>query len=246
VNGISYLFSAATELFIRVPKIHQKTKPSFSEDMKLGLRFVWRNRGMRFLMLSAGVLNFLGFVAIVLLIPLFQRTDFLGPARYGVAMATFTAGMIVGMGLTASVKIPPEKRLLFFGIGNVGFTVPLAVFPLFGSFWPMLVSIAIAGFFNAIVNVLIQSVLQLTVPQQMRGKVFGLLETVTQGLTPIGMALGGVLGEFLPLRLVISGALAAIGVFIFPQLASRSIRAFFATDTEVEPQQPPDPEEDTE
>jgi DHA3 family macrolide efflux protein-like MFS transporter len=41
--------------------------------------------------------------------------------------------------------------------------------------------------------------------ENMRGKVTGLLDTLTQGLTPIGMAVGGLLGEFLPLPAVISG-----------------------------------------
>ena len=233
VNGISYLFSAVTEIFIRVPKIQHETKAHFGDDIKSGFAFVWHTTGLRFLMVSAGVMNFLAFIAIVLLIPLFERTPSLGPGKYGIAMATMTAGMIVGMGLTASIKIPAARRCLLFGIGTVAFVVPLAIFPLVDRFWIMLVLIAIGGFFNAIINVLIQSVMQLTVPQNMRGKVFGLLETVTQGLTPIGMAIGGVFGEFLPLRLVISGAFVAIGLFIFPQLASPSIRAFFAMDKEL-------------
>lgn len=60
----------------------------------------------------------------------------------------------------------------------------------------MLVYLAFGGFFNAIVNVLIQSVVQLAVRQQMRGKVLGLLETLSQGLAPIGIAVVDILGEF--------------------------------------------------
>ena len=102
------------------------------------------------------------------------------------------------------------------------------MFPLFNTFWPMLVAIAFFGFTNAVVNVLIQSVIQLGVPGNMRGKVFGLLGTLTQGLTPIGLAIGGLLGEALPFRIVISGSFVLIAIFFFPQLGSRQIRAFFA------------------
>lgn len=230
VNGLSYLFSAGTEVFITVPAVHrEREKKQFWSDMKEGLSFVFHNKGLRFLMMSAGVINFLASIAVILLIPLFQRTEWLGPARYGVTMAVFTASMIAGMVTTASVTIPAGRRLLFFGLGMVLFVVPLVAFPFFRLFWPMLVCIAIAGYFNAIVNVLIQSVIQLGVPGELRGKVFGLLETLTQGLTPIGMAAGGLLGEFLPLRWVIGGSLALVGVFIFPQLGSPGIREFFAT-----------------
>jgi MFS family permease len=110
----------------------------------------------------------------------------------------------------------------------VAFVVPLILMPFSPRFWPMLVCIAIGGYTNAILNVLIQSVLQLGVPSAMRGKVFGLLDTMTQGLTPIGLALGGVLGELLPIRFVIGGAFLLIAAFIFPQLGSRSLRDFFA------------------
>ncbi len=56
-------------------------------------------------MLSAGTLSFLAYIGIVL-----------------------TFGMIAGMATTASVKIPPDKRVLVFGAGTVGFVEPLAFF----------------------------------------------------------------------------------------------------------------------
>jgi hypothetical protein len=163
----------------------------------------------------------------------FQRSPTLGPVRYGVAIAVMTTAMIAGMGVTAAIEIPAGRRYVVFGGATVAFVVPMAVFPLVGSYWLMLVLLGVGSLFGAIVTVLIQSVIQLTVPQDMRGKVFGLLETLTQGLTPIGMVIGGLLGELLPVRFVISGACVAIGVFIFPQLASRPIRAFFAMDQEM-------------
>jgi Na+/melibiose symporter-like transporter len=230
VNGISYLFSAGTEVFISVPVVHHsRERQKFFSDLREGFSFVFRNRGLRFLMVAAGIINFLASIAIVLMIPLFQRTEWLGPTRYGVTMAVFTASMILGMATTAAVQIPATRRFFLFGLSMVLFVAPLIAFPFFGVFWPMIVCIAVAGYFNAIVNVLIQSVIQLAVPGELRGKVFGLLETMTQGLTPIGMALGGLLGEVLPLRWVIGGSLALVGVWIFPQLGSRSIREFFGT-----------------
>lgn len=234
VNGLTYLFSAVTEVFIRIPKIiHTKAKSRFSTDLKEGINFVWHNRGLRFLLVSAGVLNFFAFIAIVLIIPLFRRTEFLGAARYGITMALLTGGMIFGMATTAVVKVPSRRRVLIFGISTVIFVLTLAIFPLWNSFLPMLVCVFIGGYANAIVNVLIQSVIQLAVPQMVRGKVMGLLETLTQGMTPIGMAVGGLLGEFLPLRWVIFAAFVAIGLFIFPQLASKGIRDFFAMEDTI-------------
>jgi MFS family permease len=235
INGISYLFSSGTEVFLRIPATHKERAGSrFFADMKEGFRFVWSNQGIRFLMLAAGVLNFFAFIGIVLIIPLFQRTEWLGPSRYGVFMAVFTAAMVAGMATTAAIKIPAPRRMLVFGFSTVAFVVPFMVLPFFGAFWPMLICAATCGYFNAIVNVLLQSVLQLAVPDEHRGKVFGLMETLTAGLTPLGMAAGGLLGEIFPIRWVIGGAFALIGVFIFPQLSSRGVRAFFTVSDTAE------------
>jgi MFS transporter, DHA3 family, macrolide efflux protein len=233
INGISYLFSSGTEVFLKIPKVHEeRAKKHFLADLKDGLSFVWTNSGLRFLMLAAGVLNFFFSIAFVLLIPLFQRTDWLGPSRYGVTMAVFMAAMMAGMATTAAIKIPARRRLLVFGAGTVLFTVPMMIFPFFNTFWPMLVAIAVGGFFNAIINVLIQSVLQLGIPAEHRGKVFGLLDTLTQGLTPVGMAMGGILGEFFPLKWIVGGSIVLVALYIFPQLGSKGVREFFAISKE--------------
>lgn len=235
INGLSYLFSAGTETFLKIPNIHKtKEHPHFFQDMKSGMKYVWKNRGIRFLFLTAGTINFFAFIGIVLLIPLFKRTDFLGPARYGITMALFTLGMILGMAVTAAVKIPSKRRLTVFALSTVLMVVFFGIFPLWHSFWIMLLCIALGGFFNAIVNVLISSILQLTVPQDMRGKVFGLLTSISGGLTPLGMAIGGLLGEVLPIPYVISGSFVAIGITIFPFLGTKGIKDFFNTDEEVE------------
>ena len=236
LNGLSYLFSSFTEIFIRVPKIHHKSeKMHYWADMKSGLRFVWKSTGLRVMMISAGALNFFAWISLVLILPLFQRTPWLGPERYGIIMAVFTGGMLVGMLFAASVKIPEERRLPLFIICTVIFIAVLAVFPFFNIFALMILVVVIGGFSNAIVNVLLQSVIQLAVPRNMRGKVMGLLETLTQGLTPIGMAVGGLLGEILPLKLIISGGFVMMGVVILPQLFSQPLRMFFRMPASDEP-----------
>jgi MFS family permease len=85
----------------------------------------------------------------------------------------------------------------------------------------------LAGLFNAVGNVLLQTVMQLTVPAQMRGKVFSLLGGLSQGLVPIAMALGGILAAFIPLRLLISIAFAMPVIPFLPLLMMKDFRTFF-------------------
>ena len=230
-NGLSYLFSAASLLFTRIPRVvHARAMARFRDDLRAGLAFVWKIRGLRLLLLTAAVLNFFASMAIMLFLPFFQRNPGLGAARYGVAMAVFTAGSLIGMALTASLKIPARRRFLLFVLFGIEETVCLVAFPFSGSFGLSIVLLGAAGFGNAIINVFIMAVMQLAVPQEMRGKVFSLLGMLTQGLTPIAFAIAGVLAEFLPLPPLIAGCFAVALVAGVPVCLAPSFRRFINFD----------------
>lgn len=223
-NGISYLVSAFTETFIKVPKIERKvneedvmrsTRDNFKQELKEGFKFVWKFKGLRYLIIAAAGLNFFANMGIILILPLFQRTEGLGAGKYGVAIALLTGGMFAGMAFTSIVKIPYEKRLRIFVISGVIFSIGFSVFPMV-NFKYMLVLLFLAGFFNAIVNTLISATLQLTVPQDMRGKVFSIMNTVCGGLVPIAMAMGGIFAEFIAIKYIILTCFLLSGMLIIP------------------------------
>jgi DHA3 family macrolide efflux protein-like MFS transporter len=227
-NGISYLFSAFTELFISVPKIeHVKKDARFWSDMNDGLRYVKDTPGMRQLFFSAAAVNFFASMSFVLILPFFQQTTGLGPERYGITMAALTGGMLLGMVLSSVLKISNKNRFPVFAVGVTLMTGFWMLFPLMNNFILMVAAIFAGGVFNAIINIIIETILQLTIPQHMRGKVGGLLSAISGGLTPLAMATGGFLGEFLPLNLTIAGGFAAILVLIIPLMFTRQFRSFF-------------------
>lgn len=226
VNGISYLFSSFTEIFLKIPKIHKRTEQSdFMEDLKDGFKFVWNFKGLKYLITCAAVLNFFANMAIVLFLPLFQQTQGLGAKKYGFAVATMTGGMFLGMIFTSLVNIPYSKRLVIFITSGIIFSISFALVPMV-SYKIMLPLLLIAGFFNAIVNVFIQSSNQLTVPQEMRGKVFSLSVTVLQALTPIGMAVGGILAEFISIKYIIFTCFIVSAFVMIPLMLNKPFRLF--------------------
>ena len=232
-NGISYLFSAGSLLFARFPRVeHAHAQTHFLTDLKSGFSFVWKIRGLRFLVLSAAVLNLFANMAIVLLLPFYQRNPALGPVKYGIAMALFTGGAFLGMALTATVKIPAARRFFWFIWSGLGSTVFLIMFPFVGSFPFAIALLAFSGFANAVLNVLFMAVMQLAVPQNMRGKAFSLLGMITQGLTPIAFALAGVLAEFLPLAPLMSACFAVTLLVGVPMGFAASLRRFINFDPE--------------
>jgi MFS family permease len=232
-NGLSYLFSAACLLFAKVPRIeHAQEKLHFSADLRSGFAFVWRIRGLRLLVLTAAVLNFFASMAIVLILPFYQRNPGLGPVKYGIAMAVLTGGMFLGMALTSVVKIPAAKRHFWFLWCGVVSTACLVAFPFVGSFGFAIALLALAGFANAVLNVFIMAVMQLAVPQDMRGKVFALMSMITQGLTPIAFALAGALAEFLPLAPLISVCFGLAILVGLPMMFMGVFRRFIDFDPE--------------
>jgi MFS family permease len=200
--------------------------------MKQGFKFIWKFTGLRNLISVAVFLNFFANMGIVLFLPLFQRTESLGPARYGIAMAFMTGGMLLGMLLTSAVKIPPIRRFGIFAVSILVSMACWAVFPLLDNFIIMVTLLVIAGLLNAIVNVFIQSTMQQTVPQEMRGKVFSLMSALLQGLTPLAMALGGVLAEFFDIRYIIFSCFAITIILVIPFAFIKSFKRFINFDPE--------------
>jgi DHA3 family macrolide efflux protein-like MFS transporter len=224
-NGLSYLFSALAIPFVRIPQIEpMKERSNFFSDMKVGFAFVWRFIGLRHLLTFAAIMNFFASMGIMLILPLFERQRHLGPALYGLVMACFTGGLLAGLLFSSLVHIRPAQRFrLFAGCGLVS-SFTMILFPLF-LYFPLMALLAfVCGVASALLNTFMASVIQLTVPQEMRGKVFGILGSISTGLMPLAMVTGGVLAEFIPIRILISVSFA-VTVFLYISLfASAAFR----------------------
>lgn len=110
-NGLSYLFSGISIFFVSIPKIEKKNNQDFWKDMSEGFSFMWKFKGLRYILFMAAVLNFFSYIAIVLFLPLFQRTPSLGAGRYGIAMACFMGGAMGGFLFSSIVSIPTPRKL---------------------------------------------------------------------------------------------------------------------------------------
>ncbi|MBD3234871.1 MAG: MFS transporter [candidate division Zixibacteria bacterium] len=227
INGLSYIFSAGSETFIKIPKIEREAKEfKFWSELKAGFVFIWNVKGLRLLMLLSAMLNFIAMIGFVLILPLFERTESLGPAKYGIVLAFFTAGMFLGMLTTSMIDIKPARRFVIFMVCGFIFSLCFAFFPVFIDIFIMSPLLFLAGFTNSIINIFIGSVLQLTVPQDKRGKVFSLLGTISGGLVPLGMAFGGILAEFIPIRILMTSSFTMMGLFFIPLLFDAAFRRF--------------------
>ena len=127
------------------------------------------------------------------------------------------ACFMVGFLFTSGIKIPWQKRLLFFilsiNISNISLIVVLNQY----SFGIMIPFILLGGFFNSIINVILLLTIQITTPSEMRGKVMAFTSMTTQCMmTPFAMAFGGLLSLYLPIRSIITISFMMIISFVTP------------------------------
>jgi MFS family permease len=213
-NGLSYFFSGSSLTFVKIPKSKTKMQKKFFHDMTDGFSFVWNRKGLRYILMVTAILNFFSYTAIVLFLPLFQQTSYLGAGRYGIAMACFMGGAMAGFLFTSVIKIPWKQRLFLFILSTIISNISLVIALNQHIFWTMLLFILLGGFFNSIVNVILLSAIQVSASNEMRGKVMAFTSMTTQCLTPFAMFFGGFLSLYIPIRSVITMSFMIIIFFI--------------------------------
>jgi DHA3 family macrolide efflux protein-like MFS transporter len=239
-NGISYLISSFTELFMDIPKVEQEAKDfRFFDDMKEGLAFIFAHQGMLVLMVSVFSLNFLLSLSGILFIPYFEQRLDLGPDSYGFAMSALSAASLAGFMLMLVRKIPKGKQYPFFAVSTTVFVIARLTLFSFDNYFLIIAQFVLFGFSVSIINSLIGAAGQLMVPAHLRGKVFGFLQAMGTGLMPLGMALGGILADFIPIPLIQLGTGVLVGIGFIPTLVNREFRRMINQDftlAEMEPE----------
>ncbi|UOO37051.1 MFS transporter [Oscillospiraceae bacterium CM] len=229
-NGLSYLFSGVCLPFVKIPSVRHIEKPHFWKDMADGFAYMWRLVGLRLILVIAALINFFSFVAITLILPYCQFNPHLGAVAYGVLMACFMGGAVAGFTALSIFCFKPQHKMAVFIVSNFCCYVFLIIAVNQPNLVVMAVLLVVAGAANAAMNVLMVSTVQASTPAALRGKVMSFMRMTTTGLTPFAMALAGVLGGFLPLRLIITGAFACGLLVSLPAYFSKPFRAFLSAE----------------
>ncbi len=203
LNGISYIFSSISELFIKIPqKLPEKVTgfnehvSKFKEDIKEGFHYVMNNSGLKTLVLLSALLNFLA-MPIIVLLP-FYIEDFLklNEDWYGFMLAAFGFGSVIGYLIAGTLKLNGKARGAAIIIMIILESVMHAALGLISTGSSALILALTAGTMSGFVSVSIITILQITTESQIRGRVFGFLTTLSGAMAPLGMGLGGILYDF--------------------------------------------------
>ncbi len=203
-NGISFIFSAASESFIEIPKSDKKVeKVNYFKDVMAGARYVIRNKGLVYLYIVVAFLNFFGSIGFMLALPYFKMTEGLGIQAYGIALSFSSAGLIVGFSILPKVDLKKVSKFSLFIMSGVITSVAMIAVANVNSVFLTFLLMFCNGLGISITNSILQVTFQRKIPRDLRGKVFGFKKMLGLSLVPIALMVGGVLAEIFTTRVVI-------------------------------------------
>ena len=116
--------------------------------------------------------------------------------------------------------------------GSLIFAAAVAAFAFTTSFYLALVVLFIGGLANTIYFVVAMTVLQLRVPEKMRGRVMGVY-TITFSLIPLGGLMGGAIASVYDERVAVAiGAAILASIFVIAGITQPTIRLLDGTQLE--------------
>lgn len=231
VQGISFLYASATQFFMHIPKIQPSAeKNHIVKDMWEGMKYTFSQKGIRTLIILGMFLNFFAVMGVTLLAPLFKEAPGYGEAMYGAVMATMMVGELVGMALVSFLKIKASGRSTMFFVAVavlIGCMIPVGAMQNVYVMFPLALVIGTA---ISIMTILMYTLLQETVQPENRGRVFGIMSTMFEGLSPFSMAASGVVAEFIGVRRAIILAFLCAGVVLVFAIFNRPFRHFLKSE----------------
>jgi MFS family permease len=235
VNGLSFLAVIAGLLMMRLPPQPKEVKqPKMGAHLKEGLSYFTHNTTLLVLMSLVAVSAFLS-MPFITLMPIFAGKTLAVSAQpvveaacgvmtcqnpeavtYGLMMGVFGMGALAGALIVGTYGDRGRGKLLT--LGNLLFPATLLIFALSQSLWLTLVVLLGVGVAFILQNALTNTLVQVTSPDHMRGRIMSIYSMVFQGMMRAGGMQAGFTETLVGAPLAVaSGALLSLvyGVFVF-------------------------------
>ncbi len=192
-------------------------KTSYMHDLREGLTYVVKWKGLLGLIILAMVLNFL-LVPASSLLPLVVTKVFKGGAtELGWVESVFGVGVIIG-GILLSVWGGFKRRIItsFSGIIGIGLGIVLIGLVPDTRFYLLLAAFFLVGFAQVFANGPLMAIMQSTVIPDMQGRVFSLLQAGATAMMPLSLLIAGPISDAFGIRFwyIFGGTVCIIMMFI--------------------------------
>lgn len=228
-NGVSYLLSALSEVFICLPHcLHDQTQLSFKkvwQDMQTGLKIIINDHNLNFFIPYALIINFLGSGTMALMMPYLLAKGF-NITEYGYAMGIMTIASLMGTLILSILKITPKQRYQILALGFIISLISYEIAYLCHHHYLVMIMLGLGTLGNALANAIFNASLMLALPQDNRGTVLGMATSGSIGSSALSSMIYGILGDIFSLQLVfvISNIIAIIPLYLL--CVSKTTKAF--------------------
>jgi predicted MFS family arabinose efflux permease len=190
LNALSFLAPVISLSIISARYLPEKSGESMFKSLKQGIHFIWRQGAMVALIILAFAMTFLS-MPMRTYIPVFVKDIFhRGPETYGNLLSLMGVGSIVGsLGVASLGNISKKGRfalsmLVLLGAGIAGFSL--------SKFLPVSYAmLLLVGASMMAVFATVTSLVQLSVTNEMRGRVMSVYNFAFRGGMPIGNLVSG-------------------------------------------------------
>jgi MFS family permease len=215
-NAVSYIAVIVGLLMMRVQSPARASMASPFEHMMEGFRFVNRTAPIRALLLLLGLVSLVGMPYVVLM-PIFADQILHGGARgLGILMGATGVGALLGA-LTLAFREGVKGLGRWVAWCSAGFGASLVIFSLSHTFWISVILLLPVGYTIMLQMACSNTLIQVMVPDALRGRVMAVYSMMFMGMAPIGALFGGALAERLgaPRTVAIGGLASLVGAFWF-------------------------------
>jgi MFS family permease len=217
LNGVSFLAVIGALLAMRIPK----TEPKRADESPFrtfiqGFRFVMSDRPVRAALLLLSLLSLLGLQYSVVL-PIFAK-DILhrGAGGFGLLMSFAGVGAVLGA-LHFAARTDYKGLAKWIAATSTICAICLIVFSESKIFWLSSMVLIVVGFAATSQMAATNTLIQMRVPDELRGRVMAVYATMFMGVQPIGALLAGGIAKKIgaPYTLTIFGMLVLAGSLFF-------------------------------
>jgi len=166
----------------------------YLDELREGLRFVWRDRLLRAIVLTIMFTNFLDAPLVSVVLPVYVHDVYGSSVDLGLLLGAFGGAALAGA-VGYGIIGPRLPRRLAFGGAFVIVGLPMWLLALQPPFIVALLGFVVIGLAAGPINPIISTVIFERVPRSMRGRVLG---TITSGAwiaMPAGMLIAGFVSE---------------------------------------------------
>jgi len=230
-NAVSYI---AVIVGLLLMKVHApaKASPHSSpmEHIREGFQFVSRTAPIRALLILLGVVSVTGMPYVVLM-PIFADkvlhqggqelasiigSHDLGAVRLGILMGAAGVGALLGA-LTLAARSGVKGLGRWVAVCCAGFGLSMILFASSRSFWLSVLLLLPVGYFIMLQMAASNTLIQVMVPDALRGRAMAVYSMMFMGMAPVGSILGGAMSDRIgaPWTVAVGGLVSVIGAWWF-------------------------------